>query len=120
MAVITQTSGVLSSGSNGPKDVARTPLTANDTLTYVRGAGLTLGLYNSTGSAVTITLVGSAPTTLTPDGYGGTLSTSAGKSITVPATGLTIVELDDIWAFLSGNGTVTVTNGTGLVAFLFN
>lgn len=120
MAVIAQTSGVLSTGSNGPKDVTRTALTASDTLAYTRGASLTLGLYNTTGSAVTVTLVGTAPTTLTPDGYGGTLSTASGKSITVPASGLTMVELDDIWAFLTGSGTVTVTNGTGLVAFLIN
>lgn len=120
MAVIAQTSGVLNSGSNGATNLTRTALTASDTLSYTRGAGLVLGLYNTTAAAVTVTLVGSAPTNLTPDGFGGVVSTAAGKQIQVPASGLTIVELDDIWAFLTGTGTVTVTGGTGLVAFLFN
>lgn len=118
MAVIALTTGVLSQGSNGPTNVTRTTMTASDTLTYVQGAGQMLMLYNTTASAVNVTLVGSAPTPLTPEGYGGTVSTSSGKVITVPASGWTVVELDDIWAFLTGTGTVTLTNGTGLTAAL--
>lgn len=119
MAVITYTTGVQDSASNGPVNVTRTTMTASDTLTYTQGGGQVLGLYNTTASPVVITLVGSAPTTLNPSGYGGTLSTAAGKSVTVPASGLTLLELDDIWAFLTGSGTVTITNGTGLVAFFY-
>lgn len=120
MAVITQNTGVNNKGSNGPVNLTRTTLTASDTLTYVQGSGQNLHLYNTTASAVNVTLVGTAPTTLSPDGYGGTLSTAGGKTITVPANGWTVVELDDIWAFLTGSGTVTVTNGTGTVASLYN
>lgn len=120
MAVIAATSGVLGSGSNGAVNLTRTTLTASDTFTYVQGAGQVLSLYNTTASLVTVTLVGSAPTPLTPSGFGGTVSTAGGKAIAVPASGWTSVELDDIWAFLTGNGTVTATGGTGLVAALYN
>lgn len=120
MAVITEMTGVNNRGSSAPVNLTRTTLTASDTLTYTRGANQNLHFYNTTASAVTVTLVGTAPTALTPSGYGGTLSTSAGKAITVPASGWTMVELDDIWAFLTGSGTVTLTNGTGLVAVLYN
>lgn len=119
MAVIAQTNGVIQQSSSGPVNLTRTTMTASDTLTYVQGSGQTLQLYNTTASAVTVTLVGSAPTPLTPSGYGGTVSTSAGKAITVPANGWTVIELDDIWAFLTGSGTVTLTNGTGLTAALY-
>jgi len=120
MAVITATSGVLGSSSNGPTNLSRTTLTASDTFTYVQGSGQTLALFNTTASAVAITIGGSLPTSLTPAGFGGIVSTAGGKSVTVPASGATYLELDDIWAFLTGNGTITVTNGTGLSAVLFN
>ena len=117
MAVITQTNGVVASGA--PVNVTRTALTTSDTLTFVRGSNQRLFLYNTTASAVTVTLTGTAPVSLTPAGYGGTISTAGGKAITVPASGTTFFELDDIWAFIEGNGTVTVTNGTGLTAHLY-
>lgn len=120
MAVIAATSGVLGSGSNGPTNLTRTTMTASDTFTYVQGSGQTLALYNTTASLVTVTLVGTSPTSLSPSGYGGTVSTAGGKAISVPASGWTLVELDDIWAFLTGNGTITATGGTGLVAALYN
>lgn len=120
MAVITEMAGVNNAGSSAPVNLTRTTLTASDTLTFVRGSRQNLHLYNTTASPVVVTLVGSAPTSLTPSGYGGTLSTSGGKAITVPASGWTMVELDDIWAFLTGSGTVTLTGGTGLVAALYN
>ena len=120
MAVITLTTGVSNKGSNGAVNLTRTALTASDTLSYVQGSGQVLHLYNTTAAIVTVTLVGTAPTTLSPDGYGGTLSTAGGKAVAVPANGWTVLELDDIWAFLTGSGTVTVTNGTGVVASLYN
>lgn len=120
MAAIAQTSGAFGKGVNGPVNLTRTTMTASDTLTFVQGSGQMLAMYNTTAAAVNVTLVGTAPTSLSPDGYGGTLSTAGGKVVTVPANGWTMVELDDIWAFLTGSGTVTVTNGTGLTAVLFS
>ena len=119
MAVIVQTNGVTDSASNGPVNATRTTLTASDTLTYAQGGAQVLMLYNTTASPVAVTLVGTAPTTLYPAGYGGSISTASGKVVTVPASGLTFLELDDISAFLTGTGAVTVTGGTGLVAALY-
>jgi len=116
MAVIALTTGVTSAST--AINVTRTTLTASDTLTFQRGASQILSLFNSTASPVVVTLTGTAPATLTPDGYGGSLATTGGKAITVPASGLTIINLDDIWAFLSGTGSVTVTGGTGVIASL--
>jgi hypothetical protein len=116
MAVITQTSSV--KGSGIPAQLARSVLTASDTLTYSQGSRQVLILFNTTASPVPVTLTGSAATTVTPPGFGGTVSVAAGKVVTVPASSTTHVELDDIYAFLQG--TVTVTGGTGLTAHLYN
>jgi hypothetical protein len=115
MAVIAQTNGVKDSGA--PTTVARTVLSASDTLTYTQGAGQILALYNTTASLVTVTLTGSAVQTITPPGYGGTISTAGGKAIGVPASSTVFVDLDDIFAYLQG--TVTVTGGTGVTAHLY-
>lgn len=117
MAVITQTNGVVT--SDRAINVSRTALGASDTLTWQLGAKQALYLHNTTGSIVTVNLVGSAPTTLSPPGYGGNISTSAGKDVAVPANGATLVPLDAISPFLTGTGTVTATGGTGVVATLF-
>lgn len=99
--------------------VPRLALGASDTLNWQSGANQTLVLFNTTASPVVVTLVGTAPTTLSPQGYGGDISTSAGKAITVPANGAKMLNLDDISAFLTGTGVVTMTGGTGVTAMLF-
>lgn len=116
MAVIVQTSPVKGTGT--PSNLTRSVLSASDTLTYNQGSKQVLVLFNTTAAAVTVTLTGSLASTVTPPGFGGTVSVAGGKAIIVPASGTTHVELDDIYAFLQGN--VTVTNGTGLTAHLYN
>lgn len=117
MAAITQTNGVTT--SDRAVNLTRTALGASDTLTYTVGGNQMLALYNTTASPVVVTLTGTAPTTLAPTRYGGDVTTSGGKAVTVPASGFTIVNLDKIGAFLDGTGTVTVTGGTGVTAVLF-
>lgn len=117
MAVITQTNGVAS--ADRAVNLTRTALGASDTLTYVQGGNQMVGMYNTTASPVVVTFTGTAPVTLAPQGYGGDVSTSGGKAITVPASGFTILNLDDIYNFIAGNGTVTVSGGTGVTAVLF-
>jgi hypothetical protein len=117
MAVITQTQGVVT--GYGSVNVTRTALSASDTLTFVKGSHQILSLYNTTAALVTINAKGSAPSALNPDGYGKALVTTAGYDIAVPANGWTIIDLDDIWAFLDGNGTVTLLTGTGVTAALY-
>lgn len=117
MAVIAQTVGV-TNGST-PVNLTRVTLTASDTLTYSSGAKQMLILTNPTASVITATLVGTAPEAVLVPRYGGTVSTSGGKAIAIPANGATAVPLDTIGAFLAGNGTVTVTGGTGAYASLY-
>lgn len=115
MAAITQTNGVKDSGA--PVTVARTVLSASDTLTYTQGAGQVLALYNTTAGLVTVTLTGSSVQTITPPGYGGTITTAGGKAVSVPASSTVLVDLDDMFAYLQGS--VTVTGGTGVTAHLY-
>ena len=117
MAVISQTNGV--SNSTAAVNLTRVTLTASDTLTYTPGAKQMLVLTNPTASVVTATLTGTAPVPVFPQGFGGSVSTSGGKAIAVPANGSTAIYLDSISAFLAGTGAVTVTGGTGAFAVLY-
>jgi hypothetical protein len=102
-----------------PVNLTRVTMTATDTLTFNQGSGQVLVLYNTTASGVTIALTGNAmPSTLSVPGIGGTMSLAGGKSVTVPASGATAIDLDDIYQYLQGTS-VTITNGTGLVAMLY-
>lgn len=115
MAVIAQTDF---RGTAGATTIARTVLTASDTLVWNGdGTRQILELYNTTASPVIVTIDGSLSTNITPDGYGGTIDVSAGKAITVPASSTVSVELGKISAFLQG--TVAVTGGVGVTAHLY-
>ena len=114
MAVITQT---IATDGGAPATLARTVMSASDTLTYTAGSKQTLVFYNTTASLVTATIIGSAATTIAPIGFGGTISVAAGKAISVPASSTVLVELDDISSFLQG--TISITGGVGLTAHLF-
>lgn len=116
MAVITQVDNA-TSASGVPVTLTRTILSASDTLTFNQGTRQFLVLFNTTASPVTATIIGSTATTISPPGYGGTVSVSAGKAILVPATSTVLVDLDDIYAYLQG--TITVTGGVGVTAHLF-
>lgn len=97
---------------------AATPST--DTLTYNAGTYQMLEIRNTTAGVLTCTITGSAATTISPDGYGGTVSVAGGKVVSVPANGTVIVALDSIKSFLQGNIT-TLSSGTAgqLVYSLF-
>jgi hypothetical protein len=94
-------------------------MTSSDTLTFVKGGKQKLILFNTTASPVVITIDGSAGTTVSLPanlGLAGSVSVSAGATVTVPASGTTIVNLDDYAAYLQG--TVAITGGTGVTAHL--
>lgn len=101
--------------SNGPVTVTRNVLSASDVLVY--SAGQILELFNTTASPVVVTIDGAAGTTISPTGFGGTIDISAGKAITVPASGTVAVKLDTISVFLQG--TIAVTGGVGVTAHLY-
>lgn len=115
MATIAQTSIKAAAAA---VNATRTSLTASDTLTFVKGAGQLLVLFNTTGSPVVVTLDGSVNSFPIPAslGLGGSVDVSAGKTVTVPASGTTIVPLDKYAAYLQG--TVAITGGTGVTAHL--
>lgn len=114
MAVITQT---LVDQADVPTTITRTVLSASDTLVYTQGTNQQLFLYNTTASLVTVTINGTVPQTINVPGYGGTVSTAAGKAVGVPASSSVLVDLDDIYAYLVG--TVSVTGGVGVTAHLY-
>lgn len=102
-----------------PVNLTRTTMSASDTFTFTQGTGQVLMLYNTTASPVVVALTGNAmPATIPVTGIGGTFSLAGGKSVTVPASGATVIDLDDIYQYLAGTS-VTITNGTGLVAMLY-
>ena len=114
MALITQSQAT---GGNVAVTLSRTSLSVSDTLVYTAGSKQTLVLFNTTASLVTATIIGSAATTISPAGYGGTISVAAGKPISVPASSTVMVGLDDMSSFLQG--TVSITGGVGLTAHLY-
>lgn len=96
--------------------VTETTLGASDTFVYNRGQGQRLTLRNPTAGSLTVLIDGASATTITPNGYGGTLDVSAGYSIVLAAGAMKCVNLDKISAFLTG--TVAVTGAAGVVASL--
>jgi hypothetical protein len=113
MAVLTQST---ITGVNGRVSVTVNTLTASDTLVYSGGTNQCLIVSNATGDEVTLNIDGSGSTTITPQGYGGTLSVSSGYNITIPDGETKAVKLDKIAAFL--RGTVTLTGADDCTAML--
>lgn len=102
--------------------LTRYALSASDTFAYVEGTGQKLVLWNTTGSPVVVTLTNATPnstTAVSPSRFGGAITTSAGKTASVPATGTLFIDCDDYAAYLSGAGLATITGGTGVTAHLF-
>lgn len=96
--------------------VSKITLGASDTLTYTQNSGQYLFLDNQTGSPIVATIDGAGGTSVPIPGVGATYDVSAGKAVTVAAGVTKAIKLDTISAYLSG--AVTVTGGTGLVAFI--
>lgn len=115
MATITATT---LRGTKGAVTATVTTLTASDVLPYVSGGQQVLQLFNTTALPVVVTIDGAGSTTISPEGYGGTLDVSAGKAITVGANATVFVNLDSISAFLAG--AVAVTGGVGVTATLLS
>jgi len=111
MAVVTSTS----KNSAAPITLGSILLAlSGDTLVYVPNNGDELVLYNTTATAVPVTIDGSAGTTVSvPGAAGATLSVAAGLVVTVAANSFAYVALDKASAFL--NGTVSIVAATGAV-----
>ena len=116
MAVITATS----LAGNGERTLgAPTTLSASDTFTYAQGSRMLLILLNTTAGALTPKLQSSVPDTVDAVG-GGPVAYSAGRTLaSIPATtGRQVVPLDSIPGYLLAGGTITITGGSGITAYL--
>lgn len=91
---------------------------STDTLVYNPGTYQLLEIRNTTGASVNCVIAGSAATTIAPDGYGGTIPVSSGKSVTVAANATVIVALDSIKSYLQG--TITTANSGAAGALVYN
>lgn len=101
-------------GGSGAKAVTEVTLTASDTFSYVSGDIMVL--RNATAGALTPTLDGADGTIFPVPGLGD-VNVAAGFSAgAIPAGQVRAIRLDTISAYLAG--VVTVTGGTGLVAFI--
>lgn len=107
MATIAQTS----LRGNGPVTVTTTAGSGTtDTLVYAPNTMQILEIRNTTAGSINVTIDGSGATTISPQGYGGTVDISTGKQFSVGANATVIVNLDSISAFLQGN--IAVSGGT--------
>lgn len=108
------------SSKAGPNVRTVTPntLTSSDTFTYFQGTGQEILLHNPTAGALSPTITGSAAQSLAVPG-GGTVNYAAGLAIGSIAAGASrYIDLDEIAQYLVG--TITITGGTGLLAWLMN
>ena len=112
MAVITANTRNI----NKPTVVNKVTLTAADTLVYKQSVSQVLYLVNTTVGSLSVTIDGDAGTTVSPKGLGGPVDVSTGKEVTVAASEVVMVDLQSISAYCQG--TVAVTGGTGLIAWI--
>lgn len=93
-------------------------LGASDTLTYTPGVNGILVIQNGTASAVTtLNIDGDGGTTVPVPDTGSTFSVASGLTFPSIAAGdFRVVRLDTIKAYLQG--TVTISGGSGMKAFI--
>lgn len=113
MAALTQTSKA------GPGARSATPntLSASDTMVYTPGTGQEIVLHNTTAGSLTVTITGSAATTVFPQG-GGSINYASGLAVTVAAGAAYVINCDAIANYLQG--TITLTGASGLKAFIWS
>lgn len=92
-------------------------LTADDTIAFAPARKQLLVLNNRTAGALTVTLDGSAGTTVNAPGI-GPVSVAAGLALAVPAGQARAIVLGTVSAYCQG--VVHLTGGAGVEAQLFN
>lgn len=97
-----------------PYVLTKTTLTTGpDTLAFVQGANQVVGLENSSGSSVTVTILGASASSTYPvaNAGGATINAAAGLAVVVAAGTTKRVALDGI-ANVYLQGAVTFTSST--------
>ena len=100
----------------GSRAVTENTLTSSDTFTIDHGKRAFLILYNNTGSTITATL-SSGLSNFSIPGAMITVNASTNFTVAVLAGEWAIVNLTESYRLV--DGTVTITGGTDLRAFLF-
>ena len=111
MAAITS----ISMAQDGVFPVAFSTLSASDTITIANNQYLLFN--NTTAGSLTALVKGDASTSVTVSGV-GTVSTSAGVSVAVPAGELRMVNVNSRSEFFKG--VVTITGAVGLKLAVLN
>lgn len=106
---------ITSKNSNAPVSVSTILLaTSGDTLNYMKNKGQELYLFNTSNSAVTVTIDGSdSGSVVVPGTAGTTISVASGLSIPIAANSFAYLVLEKAEFFLQG--TVAITASTGSV-----
>jgi uncharacterized Zn-binding protein involved in type VI secretion len=87
--------------------------TSGDTLQYTRNKGQELWLFNTSSSAVTVTIDGNAGVAvLVPGTAGTTVDVTAGLPISIPAEAFVYLPLDRAEAFLQGVVFISASTGS--------
>ena len=105
----------ISLAQDGVFSVAFSTLTASDTITIANNQYLLFN--NTTAGSLTALVKGGASTSVTVSGV-GTVSTSAGVSVAVPAGEFRIVNVNSRSEFFKG--VVTITGAAGLKLAVLN
>lgn len=113
MAVIASTT---LAGTNGTVAVTKTTLGSSDTMTYNAAENPIALFYNPTVGSLTVLIDGDGGTTISPAGYGGTVSVASGYSVVCAAGTMKAIKLRTIDAFLQG--TITLSGASTLEAFI--
>jgi hypothetical protein len=107
--------GVATSTGTGKISIA----TSGDTLTYVQNTGQELVLYNTSASAVVVTISSNGPASINVPKLGNyAVAINTGFTVSVPANQFVSVQLDQHQAFLQGT-VVSITAATGAVVSAF-
>ena len=113
MADITGNAANLAAG--GWQTVTPITLTASDTLTFRNSPQQRLVLVNTTGSSNTVTLDGDGAAIIPVDGFGPVDPTN-GLALTIANNAVRALSLNTRGEYLKG--TITITGGTGVTAYL--
>ena len=114
------TLSVTSKNSAAPIAPSKIAIAASgDILNYVPNTAQELYLYNTSASAVNVTLDGSTGTTIpVPGTAGSTFSVAAGLVVNVAANSFAVVQLDQCQAYLQGVVAITAATGAVVMASL--
>lgn len=105
------------SGAGSYNPTVKTLVATGNTITYRANAFQHMLMYNSSGSPVTVNVVGSAAGQIPiPGTAGNTFNAAIGYDVVIPANGMSVLYLDSISTYLGGVVGLTVTTPFVVIA----